>query len=111
MGCAALDVAHATSGIAANVLTLLCPAAFRAQPAQSLPTTCAGQRGGTIAIRCRSECQAPQRQRPAVNKLNVRIIQRTAKAKKASPLPLPRSRSRPGHPQLLRQLLDIITGS
>ncbi len=27
MGCAALDVAHATSGITANVLTLLCPAA------------------------------------------------------------------------------------
>ncbi len=70
------------------------PLHSRAQPAQSLPTRCAGQRGGTMAIRCRSQCQAPQRQRQAVNKLNARIIQRTAKAKKASPLPLPRSRSR-----------------
>jgi hypothetical protein len=70
------------------------PQYSRAQPAQSLPTRCAGQRGGTMAIRCRSQCQAPQRERQAVNKFNARIIQRTAKAKEASPLPLPRSRSR-----------------
>jgi hypothetical protein len=51
---AALGVAHATSGITANAFDIaFVPQHPRAQPAQSLPTRCAGQRGGTMAIRCR----------------------------------------------------------
>jgi hypothetical protein len=55
-------VAHATTDITANVLTLLfAPQHSRVRPAQSLPTSCAGQRGGTMASGCRSQCQASQR--------------------------------------------------
>ena len=52
-------VAHATK---ANVLTLLfAPQHCRARPAQSLPTRCVWQRGGTRASGADQQCQASQR--------------------------------------------------
>jgi hypothetical protein len=53
-------VAHATTGITANVLTLPSSTLARDQ-LNSLPTRCAGQRGGTRAVGCPSQCQASQR--------------------------------------------------
>jgi len=55
-------VAHATSGTKANVLTLLfAPQHCRDRPAQSLPTRCVWQRGGTRASGADQQCQASQR--------------------------------------------------
>ena len=58
-------VAHATTGITANVLTLLFDFLPRSTLARdqlnSLPTRCAGQRGGTRQSGADHKCQASQR--------------------------------------------------
>jgi hypothetical protein len=95
VGSAALGVAHATSGITANVLTLRLANSILSR--DQLNPYLQGAQGIQKRFEEPESKQSkmtgpPQRQ--AVNKLNPRIMQRTVRAKRAIPLPLPRSRSR-----------------